>query len=284
MRKFLTNLLAVVASAGLKDKFDRKELTKEDQAALIEAYNKAHGAGAFANDFANYQTEQSAQSEAFTKTLAELAGITGVEAGTEVTPDGLAQILASVKELKGEVVTANATIEKLSKQGAEVTPVATVADAPSVTGMHTKEYAFGIQNPFFAAARRYNSILINGRIEGEPTESDRKVLETDAISYAEKLSDRYRELRASGKLNLLKQAKVDISQLSSDTEIGTRQFTIRQDMVIARIVSFPSLAGLFNTVSNIQSGQVITNVLFSEVSQAYQAGEVYKGDVDFQPE
>lgn len=284
MRKFLTNLLAVVASAGLKDKFDRKELTKEDQAALIEAYNKAHGAGAFANDFANYQTKQSAQSEAFTKTLAELAGITGVEAGTEGTPDGLAQILASVKELKGEVVTANATIEKLSKQGAEVKPVATVAATPSATGMHTKEYAFGIQNPFFAASRRYNSILINGRIDGNPTDNDRKVLETDAISYAEKLSERYGELRASGRLNLLKQAKVDISQLSSDTEIGTRQFTIRQDMVIARIVSYPSLAGLFNTVSNVQSGQVITNVLFDEVSQAYQSGEVYKGNVDFQPE
>ena len=284
MRKFLTNLLGVVVSAGLKDKFDRKELTKEDQAALIEAYNKAHGAGAFTDDFEAYRTEQGAQSEAFAKALAELAGITGVEAGTEGTPDGLAQILASVKDLKGEVATANATIEKLSKQGAEVKPVATVADAPSVTGMHTKEYAFGIQNPFFAAARRYNSILINGRIEGEPTENDRKVLEADAISYAEKLSDRYRGLRASGKLNLLKQAKVDISQLSSDTEIGTRQFTIRQDMVIARIVSFPSLAGLFNTVSNIQSGQVITNVLFDEVSQAYQSGEVYKGNVDFQPE
>lgn len=284
MRKFLTNLLGVVVSAGLKDKFDRKELTKEDQAALIEAYNKAHGAGAFTDDFEAYRTEQGAQSEAFAKALAELAGITGVEAGTEGTPDGLAQILASVKELKGEVATANATIEKLSKQGAEVKPVATVAATPSATGMHTKEYAFGIQNPFFAAARRYNSILINGRIEGEPTENDRKVLETDAISYAEKLSERYRELRASGKLNLLKQAKVDISQLSSDTEIGTRQFTIRQDMVIARIVAYPSLAGLFNTVSNIQSGQVITNVLFDEVSQAYQSGEVYKGNVDFQPE
>lgn len=284
MRKFLTNLLAVVASAGLKDKFDRKELTKEDQAALIEAYNKAHGAGAFANDFANYQTEQSAQSAAFTKTLAELAGITGVEAGTEGTPDGLAQILASVKELKGEVATANATIENLSKQGAEVKPVATVAATPSVTGMHTKEYAFGIQNPFFAASRRYNSILINGRIDGNPSADDRMAFKADAISYSEKLFERYRELRASGKLNLLKQAKVDISQLSSDTEIGTRQFTIRQDMVIARIVSYPSLAGLFNTVSNVQSGQVITNVLFDEVSQAYQSGEVYKGNVDFQPE
>ena len=284
MRKFLTNLLAVVASAGLKDKFDRKELTKEDQAALIEAYNKAHGAGAFTDDFEAYRTEQGAQSEAFAKALAELAGITGVEAGTEGTPDGLAQILASVKELKGEVATANATIEKLSKQGADVKPVATVDATPSATGMHTKEYAFGIQNPFFAASRRYNSILINGRIDGNPTDNDRKVLETDAISYAEKLSERYGELRASGRLNLLKQAKVDISQLSSDTEIGTRQFTIRQDMVIARIVSYPSLAGLFNTVSNIQSGQVITNVLFDEVSQAYQSGEVYKGDVDFQPE
>lgn len=284
MRKFLTNLLGVVVSAGLKDKFDRKELTKEDQAALIEAYNKAHGAGAFTDDFEAYRTEQGAQSEAFAKALAELAGITGVEAGTEGTPDGLAQILASVKELKGEVATANATIEKLSKQGAEVKPVATVAAAPSVTGMHTKEYAFGIQNPFFAASRRYNSILINGRIDGNPSADDRMAFKADAISYSEKLFERYRELRASGRLNLLKQAKVDISQLSSDTEIGTRQFTIRQDMVIARIVSYPSLAGLFNTVSNVQSGQVITNVLFDEVSQAYQSGEVYKGNVDFQPE
>lgn len=284
MRKFLTNLLGVVVSAGLKDKFDRKELTKEDQAALIEAYNKAHGAGAFTDDFEAYRTEQGAQSEAFAKALAELAGITGVEAGTEGTPDGLAQILASVKELKGEVATANATIEKLSKQGAEVKPVATVATTPSVTGMHTKEYAFGIQNPFFAASRRYNSILINGRIDGNPSADDRMAFKADAISYSEKLFERYRELRASGRLNLLKQAKVDISQLSSDTEIGTRQFTIRQDMVIARIVSYPSLAGLFNTVSNVQSGQVITNVLFDEVSQAYQSGEVYKGNVDFQPE
>lgn len=284
MRKFLTNLLGVVVSAGLKDKFDRKELTKEDQAALIEAYNKAHGAGAFTDDFEAYRTEQGAQSEAFAKALAELAGITGVEAGTEGTADGLAQILASVKELKGEVATANATIEKLSKQGAEVKPVATVDATPSVTGMHTKEYAFGIQNPFFAASRRYNSILINGRIDGNPSADDRMAFKSDAISYSEKLFERYRELRASGKLNLLKQAKVDISQLSSDTEIGTRQFTIRQDMVIARIVSYPSLAGLFNTVSNVQSGQVITNVLFDEVSQAYQSGEVYKGNVDFQPE
>lgn len=284
MRKFLANLLAVVASLGLKDKFDRKELTKEDQAALIDAYNKAHGAGAFATDFTDYQTEQSAQSDAFEKALAELAGIAGVDAEAENTADRLAQIVASIKDLKAGFDSATATIKELSGKAVEPKPVDNVNAVPSVTGAHTKEYAFGIKNPLFAASRRYNAILINGRIEGEPTKEDRAALDDDFSTYTEKLSARMRQLRASGQINLLKQAKVDISQLSSDTEIGTRQFTIRQDMVIARIVSFPSLAGLFDTVSNVQSGQVITNVLFDEISQAYQAGEVFKGNVDFQPE
>ncbi len=37
-------------------------------------------------------------------------------------------------------------------------------------------------------------------------------------------------------------------------------------------------------MSNIQSGEVITNVLFNEISQAYQAGEIFKGGASFQPE
>lgn len=284
MHRFLTSLLAAVASLGLKDKFDRKELTKEDQAALIEAYNKANGASSFTKDFAAYQTEQSAQEDAVARTLASLAGITGVEAGAENTPEGLAQILASVKELKADAAESKAAIEKLSGQMADIRPADNVVSVPSVTGAHTREYAFGIQNQFYAASRRYNAILINGRIEGQPGNADREALEADFGSYTEKLSARMRELQKNGQLNLLKQANVDISKLSSDTEIGTRQFTIRQDMVIARIVTLPSLAGLFDTVSNVQSGQVITNVLFSEISQAFQTGDVFKGDVDFQPE
>ena len=89
MNKFVQRLVAIVAALGLKGKFDAKELTKEDQAALIEAYNKAHGEKAFATDFADYQAEQAAeasQQEAISSTLAQLAGIAGVPEGSEHTP------------------------------------------------------------------------------------------------------------------------------------------------------------------------------------------------------
>lgn len=288
MNKFVQRLVAIVAALGLKGKFDAKELTKEDQAALIEAYNKAHGEKAFATDFEAYQAEQAAQAsqqEAISSTLAQLAGIAGVPEGSEHTPEGLAQILASVNALKTGLDEANANIAKLTKQAAPAAPVETVVSVPSVTGAHTPGYAFGIQNPLFATGKRYNAILVNGRIEGTASRKDREQLEADFGLYSESLSARYNELRKSGQLaQLKKQAKVDYSALTSDTEIGTRQLTIRQDMVIARIVALPTLAGIFDTVSNVQSGQVLTNVLFSEVSQAYQAGEVFKGDVKIQPE
>ena len=47
MNRFLKRLVAIIESLGLRSKFDAKELTKEDQAALIAAYNKAHGEDAF---------------------------------------------------------------------------------------------------------------------------------------------------------------------------------------------------------------------------------------------
>lgn len=284
MHRFITNLLAVVTSLSLKDKFDKKELTKEDQEALIKAYNKAHGASAFTTDFSEFQAEEAAQDKAVAEALAKLAGITGVPEASAQTPEGINQILAAFQGLQEGLNRANATIERLSQEGLEPKPQATVTAAPSVVGAHTAEYAFGIQHDFFAASHRYNAILINGRISGNPTAADRAALETEVSKYAESLAARVNELQRTGRLALLRQANVDISQLSTDTEIGTRQFTIRQDMVIARIVKLPSLAGLFNTVSNVQSGQVITNVLFSEISQAYQEGEVFKGGAKFQPE
>ena len=118
MHRFVKQLVAIVASLGLKSKFDAKELTKEDQAALIEAYNKAHGEQAFATDFADYQKEQAAQAsqqEAISSTLAQLADIAGVPEGSEHTPEGLAQILSSVNALKTSLDEAKAEI--LSKIG-----------------------------------------------------------------------------------------------------------------------------------------------------------------------
>ena len=154
----------------------------------------------------------------------------------------------------------------------------------AVTGLHTAEAAFGIKHPFYATTKRYNRILVEGKITGTPSKADRDALEADVTAYAEGLTARYAELKEAGLLTAIRQGTVDLTALSSDTEIGTRQFNIRRDMLIARIVTLPSLADIFPTVSNVQSGQVVTNVLLSEVSQSYQAGEVFKGGAEFLPE
>lgn len=285
MHRFITYLQAIVTSLGLTDKFNSKELTAEDNAAIADAYNKAHGDGKFLADMTAWQEEKRQEDANIANTLKALAGMTGVSQETAQSADGLEKILSGVENLQTELKEAKATIAKLGSQAQPANATATVVSTPAVMGPHTATHAFGIEHKFFSTDARYNQLLIKGRaLEEEASKADCAALDQDFTAYTRSLSQRYGELKKLGLIPALKQGKVDYTQLNADTEIGTRQLTIRQDMVIARIISLPGLAGIFDTVSNIQSGQVITNVLFTEVSQAYQAGEVFKGNVTFQPE
>jgi len=281
MKKFITRLKAVAEALGLQAKLADKSLSTEDQKKIVAEYHKVHGEGSFESDKAEFDAEQKAAKEtaALQETFTAAAQALGVEVSAEEvkTPEGQAKILGAIGDLKETIKTMGA-----QSQGAQ--PEATVVAPVNVTGLHTKEAAFGINHPLFSTAKRYNKILVEGKITGEPSQEDRNALEADVIAYAEGLKNRFVELKEAGLLTAIRQGSVDISSLSSDTEIGTRQFTIRRDMVIARIVSLPSLADIFPTVSNVQSGQVITNVLLSEVSQSYQAGRVFKGGAEFLPE
>ena len=281
MKKFVTRLKAVAEKLGLQAKLADKSLSNEEQKQIVAEYHKLHGEGSFEADKAEFDAEQKTAQEnaALQATFASVAQELGVEVSAEQakTPEGQAKILGAISDLKE-------TISKMGAQSQEAKPEATVVAPVAVTGLHTAEAAFGIKHPFYATTKRYNRILVEGKITGSPSKADRDALEADVTAYAEGLTARYAELKEAGLLTAIRQGTVDLTALSSDTEIGTRQFNIRRDMLIARIVTLPSLADIFPTVSNVQSGQVITNVLLSEVSQSYQAGEVFKGGAEFLPE
>lgn len=270
--------MAVVTTLGLQAKFEKKELSAEDQKALIDAYNKANGKDAFLNDFKEFEAEQKQKedAEAQNRMFQELAGMLGTatEGNTSETTN---QVLAAVKDLKD-------TVAKLGAASQGDTPQDTVNRSLRASGPHTKDFAFGIQHPMFAANKRYNRIAIEHAITSKADERDRKTLMDDACSYAESLTSRFKTHFENGTLQDVIKGTVDYSSLSTDTEIGTRQFNIRQDALIARIVKLPGLDNLFGRISNIQSGDVVTNAIFGEASQAYQAGRVFKGKVDFKPE
>lgn len=286
MKKFMKNLLAAVALLGMKDKFDKKELTAEDQAALIEAYNKAQGEGSFEKDSKEFLAEQQKEKEQarISATFSAAAEALGISAEEAKTPEGQATVLAAIGKLQETVTSQGKTIEKLAGATADDKPVDTVKGKVVINGAHTESHAFGIQNDFFATSKRYNRILVEGKITGKPRKSDEAALEADFAAYCEGLSARYAELHKAGLIPGIRKGAVDLTELTTDTEIGTRQYNIRRDMVLARIIALPTLSGIFDTQYNVQSGEVLTNVLFDEISQAYQAGEVFKGGAKFLPE
>lgn len=268
MKKFITNLFAIAAALGLGAKLKDHTLSEEEQKSLKASYDAKFGENSFESDMKAYEDSLAKEKEDFI--YQQIAAALGQADTKSLSLDSIVSAIADLKK----------SVESL---GAKAAPdnAETHVDKP-MFGVHTKDYAFGIKNAIFAAGKRHNAIAINGVLPLEqPTDEDKATLRKDFGEYASSLAARYRELCKSGKINTL--AGADFTALAN-VNMNERFYEIRQDMLIARIVALPSLANLFPTVSRVQSGQIFTNLLATAVSQAYQAGRVFKGGVKFEPE
>ncbi len=268
MKKFLTQLFAIATALGLEANLKSKALTTDDQASLKKEYDAKYGAGAFEKDMAEYEATLSKEKESFIYAqIAEALGKTDPKAAS------LDAIVSAINELKGEIKTL----------GSKAEPDESAHVAPVIIGVHTKDFAFGVKNDIFAAGKRHNAIAISGSIPQESaSDEDKATLRKDFSAFTASLAKRYQSLCKSGQINTVAQA-VDMTALGN-INLNERSYEVRQDMLIARIVALPSLAGLFPTVSRVQSGQIFTSLLAKAVSQAYQAGRVFKGGVKLEPE
>ena len=269
MKKFLTQLFAIAAAFGLEANLKGKALTEDEQATLKKEYDAKYGEGAFEKDMAEYEATIAKEKESFI--YAQIAEALGKE---DLKTAGAKAIVDAIKELKAEIKALGSMAER---------DEAPVKVSLAELGVHTKEYAFGVKNDIYAASKRHNAIAINGALpQEEASEEDKATLKKDFSAYASSLAKRYAALVKSGKINTLASG-VDLSGLSK-VNLNERYYEVRQDMLIARIVALPSLAGIFPTVSRVQSGQIFTNLIAKAVSQAYQPGRVFKGGVTFEPE
>ena len=268
MKKFLTQLFAIATAFGLDANLKGKALTEDEQAKLKKEYDAKYGDGSFEKDMADYEASIAKEKESFI--YAQIAEALGKENLKEQSAEA---IVNAIKELKAEIKALG------SKAEADNQPHVAVVEL----GVHTKDYAFGVKNDIFAAGKRHNAIAINGAIpQEEASEDEKATLRKDFGAYASSLAKRFQALTKSGKINTLASG-VDFSKLSN-IDLNERYYEVRQDMLISRIVALPSLAGIFPTVSRVQSGQIFTNLIAKAVSQAYQAGRVFKGGVTFEPE
>ncbi len=280
MKKFTQFLKQAVTKLGLQAKFESKSLTIEDQASIMAAYEELAGSS-FSDDYKTFKEEQEKaeaaqeQAEAF-KTLANLFGVT-VNEDTDVT--------AALKTIQASVEAMNENIAKLGNQAQPDSPQDKLQNMEkiNINGAHTKDHAFGIPHALFASSLRYNRIAIQGRIESSPDEDDCKIFAENYNAFTKSLAARVAEATTNNTLHAIVKGEADYSLLN-DAEIGTRYIVRRQDALIAQIAKLPSLKEFFPMRSNIQDGDVLTNVLFGELTQAYQPGHISKGNYTFQPE
>lgn len=276
MKKFTQRLKAIAEKLGLAPKLTSRQMSAEDQKALCDAYNSEHGENAFVNDFAEFKAEKDAlaRNAELEAIFASISDSLGVETSADNSGE---ELVNAVKDL-------TAKVDRLGKATMGDVPQDTVTVTLSPSGHHTPEFAFGIQHELFSANRRYNRITMTGKIEGSPSRSDEAQLFADTGKYVQSLHARFLEHRNAGTLASLGKKSLDITAALNDSEIGTRQFNLRQDALIARLITLPSLAGVFPTISNIQSGDLLNNVIIGETSQAYQAGRIFKGQFQILPE
>ncbi len=138
--------------------------------------------------------------------------------------------------------------------------------------------------------RRWNRIAHNdgyAAINPVDEEADRAQFGAAVRDYGKSISARYTFLKENKMLNPEKLAAGEFATGTSNLSsagLGDQYVIIRQDALIAHVLQRMSVTHLFPKRSGIQDRDLMTNAFFQEVSQAWQAGRVFKGGMELKPE
>lgn len=284
---FKEKLVKILQGLGMQEKASKKELTTDDAVKIARAWKQEFGTDYSADEAEWKETE--AQASAYRDILGAVDllfeadgahgdnGVTAEDASSSAPTVNAQRIVEGIRSLQEQV-------EELSSRACASTPVAVINQNVNVFGRaHTATHLFGIEHPMFAMDKRWNRITRYGRQANEATAEDQDAFRLEFQKYSRSLSRRFAELHQLRLITTGKLGEVDYSSLK-DAGLGEQFLVRRQDALIARILMIPNLDDIFPRRSNIQDGELLTNVFFGEFSQPYQAGEVSKGTVELKPE
>lgn len=294
--KFKENVQKILQKLGFAGSEESlKALTPDEWKQFFASYHEEFGTD-FHTDMQAYQDEQRAVpdqaqiNEAFSvlsglinpKQNVEGAAAHGVQ-DTKTEQPTAQQVLDMAKAV-------SATFMAMGNHAADDVPMTTVAGSVvGFTGSGDREkFLFGIEHEFFSMDKPWNRFTANPT--SDQRLGDKKIVASfgaEVEAYSSSLAERYSYLQSHNQLNPEKLAAgefaTDYSQVTG-MKGGDQYLIRRQDAIIARVLSIRQLTQYFPVRYGIQDRDVIFNSFFGEVSQAYQVGEVYKGDMEIEPE
>lgn len=294
--KFKENVQKILQKLGFAGSEESlKALTPDEWKQFFASYHEEFGTD-FHTDMQAYQDEQRAVPDQaqINEAFSVLSGLINPKQNVEGTA------AHGVQDTKTEQPTAqqvldmakavSATFMAMGNHAADDVPMTTVTGSVvGFTGSGDREkFLFGIEHEFFSMDKPWNRFTANPA--SDQRLGDKKIAASfgaEVESYSSSLADRYSYLQSHNQLNPEKLAAgefaTDYSQVTG-MKGGDQYLIRRQDAIIARVLSIRQLTQYFPVRYGIQDRDVIFNAFFGEVSQAYQVGEVYKGDMEIEPE
>lgn len=290
---FKEKLTSVLEFLHLKQKFDDKSLSKEEFNAVVAEYQKKYQV-TLNDDLAAEQTaQQTAQQAAeFQTTLNTIQSVlNGIETtdateGDEGARQNQPQSNATLEGILESIKGMRADFKAMAEKPTPDVPAQTVSASPlNINGFgNTPEYLFGVEHPLFSMKDRWNRIAANPRAAAAMPEVDEQVdgvaFYKAACDFAKSLKNRYQYLQQNKMLDAPALAKGTYATNYdgvNNAGVGDQFIVLRQDALIARVLQVRDMTQFFPVAYGYQDRGLVFNAFFDEVSQAYQAGEVFKG-------
>lgn len=281
-------LYSVLEFLGLKQKFEAKTLSNEEFQSIVAEYQKKFQT-TLQDDIAAEQQEEANQ-KMLKQIYDAVAAIAEPAAGAEgATPS---QQNVSMEGVITAINNLGTRFEKMAQTPAEDLPVATAAGVTlAINGPgNTPQYLFGIESPMFDMKQRWNIIAANPRAArsmSDPDDETQKAFYKAVHGYSRSLQQRFAYLQQNAMLNakLLEAGEFSNNYDGVETAgVGDQYVIRRQDALIARVLKKRDLTQYFPVRYGVQDRDLLFNAYFGELSQAYQKGEIYKGNMKIENE
>ena len=286
----------------------------ETALANIEGEEEGGEAGTAGQSGQSGTAGQSGQSgEAGTSGISGTAEPAQAATPAPATPDTLSRIYAAVQRIDPTAPVANggpapsaqeiiAAIDRVGErfmrmaqqpvpEGSQENPgISGIAGQPGSPRLSHGTYLFGIPHEIFSMEHRWNRIAANPRAArsmADPSDDEVRSFYRSVHSYSRSLQQRYAYLQQNAMLNA---DLLATGEFSNDYDgvtnagLGNQYVIRRQDALIARVLKKRQLTQWFPVRYGVQDRDLLFNAYFGELSQAYQKGEIYKGDLKIENE
>lgn len=289
----------VLQKLKLLDKAKANQLTDEEWKQIVDSYQKEYQSTLqddLAADMATRNTpitqEQMDQVQGILDSIVN-PGQNATQDGEEKPAGQTTQTPATGTDIVQLAQAVQGLVNTMQNSAAEDRPIQTVTAATtSFTGPADRtKFLFGIENPMFSMSDRWNRIAANPESAASfgawDEETEGVSFRKQAVAFSRSLQKRYAYLHANGMLDARRLAAGEFAtnyEGVNTAGVGNQYVVLRQDALIARVLTKRDLTQYFPVRYGIQDHDLVFNAFFSEVSQAYQQGEIWKGDMKLENE